>query len=215
MNRFMQLCFLSAALLSVANTAQAAEKNHLWNNASLNFIERDNQKTYILRGNYEIGYRTYAIAGVGYSKIDTQSDEFYTFEFDPAKSVRVGLGHYYEPTPDIFVFAELVYYRDKLSYTRTINPGAPILCPHNFCNLKQNIDTTAFFTTLGTLWQITDHFDVGLEYLKINIHDGDDSNRISPSVRYRITDNIALRYLHIMDNGASSSANELQLLWTF
>lgn len=215
MNRFMQLCFLSAAFVSFANTAYATEKNHFWNNASFSYIERDNQQTYILRGNYELGYRTYAIAAVGYGKIDTQSNEYYTFEFDPLKSVRVGIGHYYELTTDIFAFAELLYYRDELSYTRTRTPP-PDICLGDGCSgVKVNLDSSAIFATLGALWQITPKFDVGLEYLRINDHDGDDANRLTPSVRYRITDDIALRYRHNLDNGSSSSSNELQLLWTF
>ena len=217
MRKLTQLCYLAAIFMATASTVQASEKNHFWNNASLTYSESDRQQTYLLHGNYELGYRTYAYAGFGYGKIDDFSNSYYDYNFEPLYSVRVGVGHYYELASNVFVFGELTLYRDKGSYTRTSKPGAPALClgiPSG-CSFEIKLDETVIFASLGSLWQITDQLDIGLKYSRVDGSDRDVSNRFIPSIRYRISDDFAIQLSHTTINNSSDSINGLSLLWTF
>ncbi|MEO3677622.1 hypothetical protein ABGI61_01215 [Rheinheimera sp. FR7-31] len=218
MRKLTKLCYLVAMFMATASTVQASEKNHLWNNAGLTYANSDTQQTYLLHGKYELGYRTYAYAGIGYGKIDDYGNSYYDFNFEPLYSVRAGLGHYYELATNFFVYGEFIYYRDKGSYTLTTKPDAPVLCLQDVisdCSIEINLDENAFFTNLGSSWQFTDKLDVGLEYIRVDGQNSETSNRISPSIRYRISDDVAVQVAHVKINGSSNSVNRFSLLWTF
>jgi hypothetical protein len=217
MRNLPKFYYAATMLMALANAAHATEKNHFWNNAGLTYSESDRGQTYLLHGNYELGYRTYAYAGVGYGKIDDFSNSFYDFNFEPLYSVRVGVGHYYELASNVFVFGELTLYRDKGSYTRTSKPGAPALCfgIDSGCSFEIELDETVIFASLGSLWQITDQLDIGLKYTRVDGPDRDGSNRFIPSIRYRISDDFAIQLSHTTINNSSDSINGLSLLWTY